>query len=68
MGLLEYIKILFGWKPPKLYKNENVVYGQFRQVTITLSQRLTAMRFIEKNIREDFALQNGEWFARAVAL
>lgn len=68
MGLLEYFKVLFGWKPPKPYKNEDVVYGQFRQVAITLSQRLTAMRAIEKNIREDFALPNGEWFARAVAL
>lgn len=68
MKLFEYFKILFGRKKPKLAKNEDVVYGQFRQVTTTLSQRLTAMRFIEKNIREDFALQNGEWFARAVAL
>lgn len=68
MKLFEYFKILFGRKKPKLAKNEDVVYGQFRQVTTTLSQRLTAMRFIEKNIREDFALPNGEWFARAVAL
>ena len=68
MRLFEYFKILFGRKKPKLAKNEDVVYGQFRQVTTTLSQRLTAMKYIEKNISEDFALPNGEWFARAVAL
>lgn len=37
-------------------------------MTTTLSQRLTTMKYIEKNISEDFALPNGEWFARAVAL
>lgn len=68
MRLFEYFKILFGRKKPKLAKNENVVYGQFRQVTTTLSQRLTAMKYIEKNISEDFALPHGECFARAVAL
>lgn len=68
MRLFEYFKILFGRKKPKLAKNEDVVYGQFRQITRTLSQRLTAMKYIEKNISEDFALPNGEWFARAVAL
>lgn len=68
MRLFEYFKILFGRKKPKLAKNEDVVYGQFWQVTTTLSQRLTAMKYIEKNISEDFTLQNGEWFARAVAL
>ncbi|MGN8802620.1 hypothetical protein ACTNDF_02245 [Segatella copri] len=60
MRLFEYFKILFGRKKPKLAKNEDVVYGQFRQVTTTLSQRLTAMKYIEKNISEDFALPNGE--------
>lgn len=68
MRLFEYFKILFRRKKPKLAKNEDVVYGQFRQVTTTLSQRLTTMKYIEKNIIEDFALPNGEWFARAVAL
>ena len=68
MRLFEYFKILFGRKKPKLAKNEDVVYGQFRQVTITLFQRLTALKYIEKNISEDFALPNGERFARAVAL
>ena len=68
MRLFEYFKILFGRKKPKLAKNEDVVYGQFRQVTTTLSQRLTTMKYIEKNIIEDFALPNGEWFAREVAL
>ena len=68
MRLFEYFKILFGRKKPKLAKNEDVVYGQFQQVTTTLSQRLTAMKYIEKNISEDFALSNGGWFARAVAL
>lgn len=68
MRLFEYFNILFGRKKPKLAKNENVVYGQFRQVTTTLSQRLTAMKYIEKNISEDFALPHGECFARAVAL
>lgn len=68
MKLFEYFKILFGRKKPKLAKNEDVVYGQFRQVSTTLSQRLTDMKYIEKNISEDFALPNGEWFARAVAL
>ena len=68
MRLFEYFKILFGRKKPKLAKNEDVVYGQFRQVTTTLSQRLTAMKYIENNISEDFALPNGERFARAVAL
>ena len=66
MRLFEYFKILFGRKKPKLAKNEDVVYGQFRQVTTTLSQRLTTMKYIEKNIIEDFALPNGEWFAMAV--
>lgn len=68
MRLFEYFKILLGRKNPKLTKNEDVAYGQFRQVTTTLSQRLTAMKYIEKNICEDFALSNGGWFARAVAL
>lgn len=68
MRLFEYFKILLGRKNPKLTKNEDVAYGQFRQVTTTLSQRLTAMKYIEKNISEDFALSNGGWFARAVAL
>ena len=68
MRLFDYFKTLFGRKKPKLAKNEDVVYGQFRQVTTTLSQRLTAMKYIEKNISEDFALSNGGWFARAVAL
>ena len=68
MRLFEYFKILFGRKKPKLAKNEDVVYGQFRQVTTTLSQRLTALKYIEKTISEDFALPNGERFARAVAL
>ena len=68
MRLFEYFKILFGRKKPKLAKNEDVVYGQFRQVTTTLSKRLTSMKYIEKNISEDFVLYNGELFARAVAL
>ena len=46
MRLFEYFKILFGRKKPKLAKNEDVVYGQFRQVTTTLSQRLTAMKYM----------------------
>ena len=68
MRLFEYFKILFGRKKPKLAKNEDIVYGQFWQVPTTLSQRLIAMKYIENNISEDFALPNGEWFARAVAL
>lgn len=68
MRYLECFKILFGRKKPKLAKNEDVVYEQFRKITTALSQRLTDMKYIENNISEDFALPNGEWFARAVAL
>ena len=68
MRLFEYFKILFGRKKPKLAKNEDVVYEQFRKITTALSKRLTDMKYIENNISEDFASPNGEWFARAVAL
>ena len=44
MRLFEYFKILFGRKKPKLAKNEDVVYGQFRQVFIKRILNLSVPR------------------------
>ena len=65
--LFECFKVLFGLKRPELDKKDDI-YEQFHQTIKALSQRLTVMKHIEKNICEDFALSNGGWFARAVAL
>lgn len=65
--IFECFKVLFGLKRPELDKKDDI-YEQFHQTIKALSQRLTVMKHIEKNICEDFALSNGGWFARAVAL
>lgn len=69
MGIVECLKIIFDQNKTKPTPNNEVhLYEHFLQVITALSQRLSAMKHIERNISEDFALSNGEWFARAVAL
>ena len=69
MRLLEYFKKLFLLEKHESVNNEDeFVYKQFCQITSALFKKLVSMQDIEKNVSEDFALSNGGWFARAVAL